>query len=220
MSNLSDNSTNSFLDQDPKIPNQSHCLFSFVPRKEELTKRFNKARYERIQNELESKSEILLENINKEPKLLVSHIMNLINPILNDTEREESEALHKGNGAVKFRGAFSSMEEAKKYSEYLSNMDNRFDIYLGQTGFWYPFDPPRESCLEHKHRDEKLNQLLKGYHENKMKSDILFKQRMREMMEKKIEEKAKASVESEKNREEQNSGKNLAENQVDIDIIE
>ena len=181
-------STNTYLEQDPVLPHQSYCLFSFLPRKEDLTKKFNKCRYEKIQDVLDLNADKLLKAIDDKPDMITAHILTTINDVLRDSEVEEDMEKHKVNGAVKFRGSFQSLDDAKKYSTHLSDLDNRFDIYLGQTGFWYPFDPPSESVKNQEFRDEKLNGLMQGYLENKTKSDIYFKQRMREMMEKKIED--------------------------------
>mgnify|MGYP006078081113 CR=1 FL=1 len=181
-------STNTYLEQDPVLPHQSYCLFSFLPRKEDLTKKFNKCRYEKIQDVLDLNADKLLKAIEDKPAMITAHILTTINDVLRDSEVEEDMEKHKVNGAVKFRGSFQSLDDAKKYSTHLSDLDNRFDIYLGQTGFWYPFDPPSESVKNQEFRDEKLNGLMQGYLENKTKSDIYFKQRMREMMEKKIED--------------------------------
>ena len=187
----------SFLEQDPEIPNQSYCLFSFVPRKEDMTEKFNIPRFERIQKALEKNSDVLAKAIESDPERMVAHIMTIVTPVLTDVEKAESEKLHQANGGVKFRGTFRTMEEAQKYSKYLQELDSRFDIYLGQTGYWYPFDPPRDLVQKQEYKDEQLNALMQGYLENKAKSEVYFKKRMREMMEKKMEEKARKEIDGE-----------------------
>ena len=65
---------------------------------------------------------------------LVPHILTSITPALVDAEKEEANKSHSLKGAVKFRGSFTTVDEAKKYSEYLRNLDPNYDIFLGQTG--------------------------------------------------------------------------------------
>ena len=211
--------TNSFLDQDPVIPHQSYCLFSFLPRSKDLTEKFNKCRYERISEVLTKHKEELLKLITENPENLVNHILVAINDTLLDTENKEGEDKHKSNGAVKFRGSFQNIEEAKKYSTYLSNLDERFDIYLGQTGYWYPFDPADQSIKDEEHRDSELNNLMKGYLENKAKSEIFFKKRMQEMMDQKIKDSLEKGESDDKGVEKEESTSKQVDSTEDEDVV-
>jgi hypothetical protein len=189
--------TTTLLEQDPQRAHQKYCLFSFLPRKEDIAKRFNKCRYERIQGVLETNRAKLLERIQDDPDMIAAHVMATINDTLRDVEEDEGNERHRLNGAVKFRGAFENMDDAKAYSKHLSDLDNRFDIYLAQAGCWVPFDPSNESVEQHEFRDEKLNDLMQGYLKNKAKADIFFKKRMREMTEDKITRAAEAELSAE-----------------------
>ena len=217
---MSNSQTNSYLEQDPPIPNQSYSLFSFVPPKESVEKMFNVSRYERIKETLEKQKEEIMAKIKENPDYLVPHILTSITPALVDAEKEEATKSHSLRGAVKFRGTFTTVEEAKKYSEYLRNLDPNYDIFLGQTGFWYPFNPSRENVKEQNYYGKELNELMKGYMENKTKADIHFKQRMREMtadkIKKDLEEKAKLEDNSSEEQSDQNEEKPAAEKDEDI----
>jgi hypothetical protein len=84
--------------------------------------------------------------------------------------------------AVKFRGAFGSLEEAEKYAGELEKKDKYFKIFCGESGKWLDFDPPlsrvereKSSNPEHqkildetsKHRMNKINELA-GKHKELM----------------------------------------------------
>ena len=88
--------------------------------------------------------------------------------------------------AVKFRGAFGSLEEAEKYAGELEKKDKYFKIFCGESGKWLDFDPPlsrvereKSSNPEHqkildetsKHRMNKINELA-GKHKELMALSI------------------------------------------------
>ena len=43
--------------------------------------------------------------------------------------------------AVKFRGAFPTLEAAEKHAAKLEKQDGYFKIFVGETGKWLPCDP-------------------------------------------------------------------------------
>ena len=84
--------------------------------------------------------------------------------------------------AVKFRGAFSSMEKAEEKARKLEKTDKYFKIFIGDSGKWLDFDPPvsrvdieKSSNKEHqkildvqrKQRMDKINSLA-GKHKEVM----------------------------------------------------
>lgn len=218
--------TNSYVNQDPPIPNQSYSLFSFVPPKEKIEELFGASRYESIQKVLQEKKEELLEKINNTPDDFVAHILTTITPVLVENNKEEAAKTHNSRGAVKFRGAFTTIEEAKKYSEYLRNLDPNYDIFLGQTGFWYPFNPARENVKEQNYFGKELNDLMKSYLKNKTQADIHFEQRMREMNQDKLKdelanEDEDTEIKSEKTETtETTTETNVKQPEVDEDIVQ
>ena len=97
--------------------------------------------------------------------------------------------------AVKFRGAYPTMEAAEKAAEELGKTDKYFKIFIGESGKWLDFDPPvsrvdREmsSNKEHqkildaqrKQRMEKINALAGKHKENADKTDNGKKERIDE----------------------------------------
>ncbi len=97
--------------------------------------------------------------------------------------------------AVKFRGAFSTMDEALKFARELEDKDKYFKIFIGESGKWLDFDPPvnrveREMSSSKTHqklldaqakqRMEQLNQLAKRHKDNVDKKDKGGKERIEE----------------------------------------
>jgi hypothetical protein len=67
--------------------------------------------------------------------------------------------------AVKFRGAFSNIEDAKKRAKELEKKDKYFKIFIGETGKWLDFDPPssrvEEECSSNPGTQNIINQQRK-----------------------------------------------------------
>lgn len=97
--------------------------------------------------------------------------------------------------AVKFRGAYPTMDAAEKAARELEKQDKYFKIFIGDSGKWLDFDPPvskvdREmsSNKEHqkildaqrKQRMEKINALAGKHKENTDKKDNGKKERIDE----------------------------------------
>ncbi|VBB18111.1 hypothetical protein YASMINEVIRUS_574 [Yasminevirus sp. GU-2018] len=97
--------------------------------------------------------------------------------------------------AVKFRGAYPTMEAAEKAARELEKKDKYFKIFIGDSGKWLDFDPPvsrveREmsSNKEHqkildaqrKQRMDKINTLAGKHKENIDKKDSGKKERIDE----------------------------------------
>lgn len=98
--------------------------------------------------------------------------------------------------ALKFRGAYSTMEEAQKAAEELEKTDKYFKIFIGESGKWLEFDPP-ESRVEkemssnkdqqqminarRQQRMEKLNTLAGKHKENVDKKDAGKEERAKEL---------------------------------------
>ena len=62
--------------------------------------------------------------------------------------------------ALKFRGAFPTIEEAKKYAEKLKNEDKYFKIFVGEQGKWMEFDPSEDKVEEDIAEDAKTQQII------------------------------------------------------------
>lgn len=97
--------------------------------------------------------------------------------------------------AVKFRGAYPTMDAAKKAAMELEKKDKYFKIFIGDSGKWLDFDPPSSKVeremssnkdhqkildAQRKQRMEKINALAGKYKENIDKTDNGKKERIEE----------------------------------------
>jgi hypothetical protein len=67
----------------------------------------------------------------------------------------------------KIRGVFRTIEEARAHIKRIQSFDSDFDIFICSVGAWCPFAPDPSAIPEQEHRNEILNNLVKGYRENR-----------------------------------------------------
>ena len=97
---------------------------------------------------------------------------------------------------------YDTEAEAKVKAKKLQQLDKNFNVYIGQVGYWLPWDPNPLKIDNQEYAEKELNTLVKEYKENQEKKDIHFKENIeyaREQAEKstKLPDKNELSIESE-----------------------
>jgi len=75
---------------------------------------------------------------------------------------------------VKVRGTYDTYNEAVARAKTLQKLDASFNVYVGQVGFWLPWDPEPHEVADQEYADDQLNTLMKKYNENEQKRDELY----------------------------------------------
>jgi hypothetical protein len=75
---------------------------------------------------------------------------------------------------VKVRGVYDTYNEAIHRCKTLQKIDPAFNVYVGQVGFWLPWDPEPHDITDQEYADDQLNTLMKKYKENEQKRDELY----------------------------------------------
>jgi len=75
---------------------------------------------------------------------------------------------------VKVRGTYDTYNEAVARAKTLQKLDPSFNVYVGQCGFWLPWDPEPHEVSSQEYADDQLNTLMKKYQENEQKRDELY----------------------------------------------
>lgn len=70
--------------------------------------------------------------------------------------------------AVKFRGAFATLEEAEKCAAELEKKDGYFKIFVGETGKWLPCDPNTSMVEQEKTSNPQHQQILDAQAKQRM----------------------------------------------------
>jgi hypothetical protein len=89
--------------------------------------------------------------------------------------------------ALKIYSVHASVEDAKKYAARLQKEDATFDIYVVETCTWGLIPPSRDMNIETHYVDERLEEIMTKFHENKRMAAALFEKRKRDNMAKPIE---------------------------------
>lgn len=83
---------------------------------------------------------------------------------------------------IKIRGVFDKYDEACEYAKKLQTIDPHFNIYVGEIGKWLPFDIDNENIQNSEYQNNELNDMMKSYHENQEKANLLHEKRKNEMV--------------------------------------
>lgn len=75
---------------------------------------------------------------------------------------------------LKIRGVYDSKGEADARAAQLQRQDNRFDVFVGQVGYWLPWDPTSTKIANQEYLNSDLNRLVKEYKSNEVKKDMFY----------------------------------------------
>lgn len=96
---------------------------------------------------------------------------------------------------VKVRGVFDSKREADIRASVLQRLDPNFDVFVGQIGYWCPWNPNPHKIDDIEYTDSNLNKLVKEYKANEVKKDQFYQeqksQRQKESVSASAEERIK-----------------------------
>lgn len=188
-----------FLETDRQIPGQNYCCMSFVsPTKilkkkqlflfSEFLKDLVKVKTDESTEQFRERTD-LMENI-KNGKLDYESLNELYDgfvyrdgEVLEKFFYEENEFQTTVQG-VKVRGVYDTLKEAEVRAKVLRKRDKNFHVYVGQVGYWLPWDPDPDNITKQEYQESQLNTLVKKYNENKEGRDDLYEQLKNEKLEK------------------------------------
>ena len=101
---------------------------------------------------------------------------------------------------VKVRGAYSSKEEAESRAKKLHRIDSSFHVFIGQVGYWLPWNPCADKIEDEQFLDSGLNELMEKYKENNINKDLMYEEQKRDKM-KAAQEEVLASKKKQKEKE-------------------
>jgi hypothetical protein len=127
-----------------------------------------------------------------------------------DNEFDSTNDYKTSVRGVKVRGVYDSHREAEIRAKVLQRMDQTFDVFVGQVGYWLPWDPESSKVENQEYLNDNLNKLVKEYKTNEIKKDMFYQEQTRqrkqeamtvsERLKKKLEAKRRDEQESEEKR--------------------
>ncbi len=212
-----------YLEVDNPIPGQNYVCLSFVSPEKTLKEKelflFNKYMNQRC-GEWELKldeitkdcSEDYKSRINKDIKEVLrkelKFTLSEFKSNFEDFKYKFNEDLDKAFSniagtqtsvrGVKVRGVYDSIQEAERKAKQLQTKDRSFHVFVGQVGYWLPWDPNADRVDEEEYLEEDLNNLMKEYKKNEASRDIFYEEQKREKLKDSVTKQMKEERELEK----------------------
>ena len=81
---------------------------------------------------------------------------------------------------LKVRGTYNTKDEAEKRAKKLQTLDSDFHVFVGQVGYWLPWDPCADKIEDESFINSQLNDMMEKYKENNINKDIFYEEQKRE----------------------------------------
>jgi hypothetical protein len=103
---------------------------------------------------------------------------------LNSKEKYEKIFLDENKNAcsmrgIKCRGVFNTLDEAQLRAKKLHKKDKYFNVFVGQVGYWLPWDPNASNVENQEYSENRLNDLMKNYKANQDNKDEVWEEQVR-----------------------------------------
>lgn len=214
-----------FLSVDNRIPGQNFCCISFLsPEKVMKNKEvfFVTKFLHHVFNSQDRVYSDVREKMQDTKNITYNYINELYNDWKfnknNDLELEFSEVNDYATSmrGVKVRGTYETLREAKKRAQLLQKRDRNFNVFVGQVGYWLPWDPEANDVEEQEYQEGRLNELMKKYQENADNRDFMYEQDKEERLKRAREEVRRRKDEAERLRREEKEREPLRLDNVDV----
>jgi len=194
-----------YLDVDDIIPGQNYVCLSFVSPEALMEKReaFNVCKF--------------LQSYCKEQELdykeLYSKYEDFTYKFSDKLQRDfdEQNEFQTSMRGLKVRGVYDTRQAADARAKKLSTSDSSFHVFIGQMGYWLPWDPNADGVQDEVFQNSQLNDMMEKYQENNINRDIFYEEQKRDKVKKAREEALK------KKREQQ--GQKSLEAIVDVEKV-
>ena len=167
-----------YLEADKEIRGQNYVCLSFISPENVLK---NKETYY-VHNFLKS---ICSEYGLEEDSIVDKYKDYLFNSKVKlDKAFSEQNEFRTSVRGLKVRGIYDTLQEAEMRAKRLQKSDPNFNVFVGQVGFWLPWDPEPKEIGEEQYLNDELNQLMTEYKANADKRDEVFNTRKRDLIQK------------------------------------
>jgi len=178
-----------YLEVDEGIPGQNYVCLSFLS-PESL-----------IQNKEAFKCVKFLQSYCKDKKLKFEDVYSSYQDFTYKYEDKLQRDFDEQNDfqtsvrGLKVRGVFDTRQAAEDRAKKLSLRDSGFHTFVGQVGYWLPWDPNADKVADEVFQDSQLNDMMEKYQENNINRDIFYEEQKREKVKAAHEEVRKAKGE-------------------------
>ena len=162
-----------YLDIDDPIPGQNYCCLSFIS-PETL-----------IKSKEGWKVAKFLQSICKEKDMEFKKVLAQYEDFCYKFQDELQRDFDQNNDfktnirGLKMRGVYNTKEEATNRAKKLQSIDSDFHVFVGQVGYWLPWDPCADKIEEEQYINSQLNEMMEKYKENTINKDIFYEEQKR-----------------------------------------
>lgn len=174
-----------YLEEDKAIPGQKYVCLSFISPEKVLQDKKTYQFYNFMKKKL------------PEYEKSYSEFKEEFNFYTEDEEEKLQEGFDEivdyqtNVRGVKVRGVYDNLRAANVRAKVLQKLDRSFHVYVGQVGFWLPWDPTANNVEDQEYAEPELNRLVKEYKENETKKDMFYEEQKREKQKAAMEESIK-----------------------------
>ena len=186
---VTDSKKPDYLEVDDPIPGQNYVCLSFIS-PESL-----------IQNKEAFKCVKFLQSYCKEQKLKFEDVYSKYQDFIYKYEDKLQRDFDEQNDfqtsirGLKVRGVYDTKQAAEDKAKKLSVMDSAFHTFVGQVGYWLPWDPNADKVESEVFQNSQLNDMMEKYQENNVSRDMFYEEQKRDKIKAAQEEVRKAKEE-------------------------
>lgn len=190
-----------FLENDDPIRGQEYVCLSFISPESVIADK-NIFFVEKYLRELVSQKKINMSD--EELEKLEDTYKDFMYTRKQDLEREyyEKNNFQTSMRGLKVRGVYDTLHEAQMRAKALQRKDKNFNVFVGQVGYWLPWDPSGNDVGKQEYFEKELNDLVHKYEENQNDKDIHFRENIDY-----VKEQAKIEAENKRKENEENQKK-------------
>ena len=196
-----------YLEVDDQIPGQNYVCLSFVS-PESLMQEKAAFKVVKFLQSYCSDKKLKFEKVYEEYKDFTYKFSENLEKDFH--EKNNFQTTMRG---LKVRGVYNTRDEAEKRAKKLQTLDSDLNVFVGQVGYWLPWDPNADKVEDEYFQNSQLNDMMEKYKENSINKDIFYEEQKRE--------KVKAAREEviRKKKEEAEKLKKDAEEDGDLNIV-
>ena len=157
-----------YLEVDKPIPGQNYVCMSFVS----------------PEKVLENKNHFYIKEFLKSLNIDNKDLSTQYDEFISNNQSSLDETFDKKNNGItsirgiKIRGTYDSRKEADIRAKVLQRMDKSFNVFVGQVGYWLPWDPNPDNIENQEYSEKGLNDLVKSYKDNETERDVYYQEQI------------------------------------------
>lgn len=182
-----------YLEVDDPIPGQNYVCMSFVSPEEVIADR-NLFMMNAFLKTIAKNYDLDADTIQDKYKDFL-----YINETKLDEEFSQNNDFRTSVRGLKIRGVYDNIAEAQRRAKLLQKTDPNFNVFVGQVGYWLPWDPAPHKVSKQEYAEKELNELIHKYEENQEARKVAFNKRVEREMEeakRKSDEQKKANADA------------------------